>query len=223
MERRFKIEGEFTRQYRRFKAVETQLTVQLQPPPDGENPVSHFLASLNDLFQHALQAVSVSDMVGITIRNKVNQNDKPIGFSFRRKVQVSGDMFWSMFEKVTQLNSRFNALDGLVMTVHSVKMPVGFGGVKTKSRPISGMAHLKKSIIEVKAENICLAHALLIAISRINKDSNYNSYRRGYKIGPVVQNLLETTGIDLTKCAGIPELVRFQEHFHEHKIVCTKA
>ena len=48
MERRFKIEGEITRQYRRFKAVGTQLTVRLQPPPDRENPVSHFLASVND-------------------------------------------------------------------------------------------------------------------------------------------------------------------------------
>ena len=40
-----------------------------------------------------------------------------------------------MFEKVAQSNARFNALDRLVMTVHSVKMPVGFGlGVKTKGR-----------------------------------------------------------------------------------------
>ena len=65
MERRFKIEGEITRQYRRFNAVGTQLTVRLQIRPDEENPVSHFLASVNDLFEHALQGVSDSDMVGI--------------------------------------------------------------------------------------------------------------------------------------------------------------
>ena len=63
MDRRFEIEGEITRQYRRFNAVGTQLTVRLQPPSSEENPVSHFLASVQDLFQHALQDVSDSDMV----------------------------------------------------------------------------------------------------------------------------------------------------------------
>ena len=63
MDRRFEIEGEITRQYRRFNAVGTQLTVRLQPPSSEENPVSYFLASVQDLFQHALQDVSDSDMV----------------------------------------------------------------------------------------------------------------------------------------------------------------
>jgi hypothetical protein len=90
-------------------------------------------------------------MVGITIQNEVNQNDKAIGISFRRKDQLSGDVIWSVFEKVSQSNARFNALDKLVVTVHSVKMPVGFGRVKAKGRPISVMALLKRSIVEVKA------------------------------------------------------------------------
>ena len=162
MDTRFKIEGEITRQYRRFNAVGTQLTVRLLPPPDEENPVNHFLASVNGLFQHALQGVSDSDMVGITIQNEVNQNDKAIGISFRRKDQLSGEVIWSVFEKVAQSNSRFNALDKLVVTVHSVKMPVGFGhdALKPMGRPTSALAHLKRSIVEVKAEENCLAHAL---------------------------------------------------------------
>ena len=102
MDRRFKIEGEITRQYRRFNAVGTQLTMRMQPHPDEENPVSCFLASMNDLFKHALQGVSDSDMVGITIQNEMNQNDKAIGMSFTRKDQLSGDVIWSVFEKVSQ-------------------------------------------------------------------------------------------------------------------------
>jgi len=39
-------------------------------------------------------------MVGITIQNQVNQNDKAIGISFRRKDQLSGEVIWSVFEKV---------------------------------------------------------------------------------------------------------------------------
>jgi len=219
MDTRFKIEVEITRQYRRFNDVGTQLTVRLLPPPNEENPVSHFLASVNDLFQHALQGVSDSDMVGITIQNEVNQNDKAIGISFRCKDQLSGDVIWSVFEKVSQSNSNFNALDKLVVMVHSVRMPVGFGRVKARCRPISVMAHLKRSIVEVKAEENCLAHALIIAIARLKNDPNYKAYRQGNKIRPVVQNLLETTGINLHRGGGIRELERFQDHFKEYRIV----
>jgi hypothetical protein len=89
-------------------------------------------------------------MVGLPIRNEVNVQDKAIGISFRRKDQ---DVIWSVFEKVAQSNERFNALDKLIVVVHSVKMTVGYGlGFKTKSRQLEVMAHLKRSIIEVKAE-----------------------------------------------------------------------
>ena len=60
--------------------------------------------------------------------------------------------------------------------------------MKSKGRPLSVMAHLKTSIVEEKAEDKCLAQALVIAISRLENDPNYNSYRRGYRIDPVVQN-----------------------------------
>jgi hypothetical protein len=82
-------------------------------------------------------------MVGITIRNQVKVQDKAVGLSFRRKDQLTESVVWSVFEKVTQSNARFNALDKLIVEVHSVKMPVGFGRVKTKGRPLSVMAHLK--------------------------------------------------------------------------------
>jgi hypothetical protein len=105
-------------------------------------------------------------MVVVAIRNEVNHSDKPIGISFRRSDQISGDVIWSVFEKVSQSSSRFNALDTLSIEIHAVRMPVGFGGVKTKGRPLEVMAHLKKSIIEVKTETNCLAHALIIAIPK---------------------------------------------------------
>jgi hypothetical protein len=217
MSQSFDILSEDRREYRRFNTFGTQLTVRLNPPTDATtaNPVDHFLASINDLFEHALQGVADGDMVGVAIRNDVNQNDRAVGISFRRRDQLSADVIWSVFERVTQSNARFNALDTLTIVVHSVRMPIGFGRVKTKDRPVDVMAHLKRSIIEVKAEENCLAHALVIAIAKATNDPNYNSYRRGYKIRPVVQNLLATTGIDLSRGEGFPEIERFQEHFGE--------
>ena len=64
MARRFQIDGTITRQYRRFNAVGTQITVLLLPPSNNVNPVIHFLTSVNDLFEHVLQNVTGSDKVG---------------------------------------------------------------------------------------------------------------------------------------------------------------
>jgi len=99
MARRFEIDDTVKIQYRRYNAVGTQITARILPPADNSDPVGHFLASVNELFEYALQDVSDSDMVGITIRNRVNQNDKAIGISFRRKDQLSGEVIWSVFEK----------------------------------------------------------------------------------------------------------------------------
>jgi len=87
--------------------------------------------------------------VGVAIRNEVNVSDKAVGISFRRKDQLSGDLIWSVFEKVVQSNARFDAFDKLIVTVHSVILPVGHGRAKYKGRPLAVMAHFKRSIVEV--------------------------------------------------------------------------
>jgi hypothetical protein len=98
-------------------------------------------------------------MVGVAIRNEFNQSDKPIGNSFRRTDQISGEEIWSVFEKVSQSNSRFHALETLTIEVNSIKSHVGYGfrgdGIKAKGRPLQVMANLKTSIIQVKAETNC--------------------------------------------------------------------
>jgi len=84
-------------------------------------------------------------------------------------------VIWSVFEKVAQSNARFNALDKLVVTVHSVRMSGGHGGgdgIATKGMPLEFMARLKKSIVQVRAESNCLAHALVIAKAKVDGDPN---------------------------------------------------
>jgi len=124
MARRFEIEDTITRKYRRFGATGPQLVVRRLPPYDDTDSVSHFLASLNDLFRHALQILNESDMVGKTIQTCENQYDKPIGITSRRKGQLAADVILSLVQKASQSNATFNALDKLIMTVHSVRMPL---------------------------------------------------------------------------------------------------
>ena len=107
--------------------------------------------------------------------------------------------------------------------VNSVTLPVDFGSqgnrIKCMGRLISVMAHLKKSIVEVKSETNCLAHALIIAIAKVTKDPNYKAYMQGRKLYPRVDQLLAATGISLDNCGGIPELEGFQDQFRHYKIV----
>jgi hypothetical protein len=57
--------------------------VRLNPPPEtNTNPVNNFLASVNDLFEHALQNMRYGDKVVVSIHNEVNHNDRPIGISY---------------------------------------------------------------------------------------------------------------------------------------------
>jgi len=123
---------------------------------------------MNYLFEHASQNLSDSDMVGITIQNRVNQNDKPIEIRFIRKDKLAGYVIWSVFEKVSHFNSRFNALEKLIVTVYSVGMPVSFGSViKSRGRQLSIMAQLKRSVVHVTAEYYSLASALIIATEKV--------------------------------------------------------
>jgi hypothetical protein len=71
MDRSFSIDEEISRQYRRFNATGTQLTVRLLPPPDPDSdgddvdPMSHFMTTMDDLFEYSLRDYSDSDMVGL--------------------------------------------------------------------------------------------------------------------------------------------------------------
>jgi len=60
----------------------------------------------------------------------------------------------------------------------------GNHAIKSIFRHLSVMAYIKKRIAEVKAEENCLAHALLIAIARVDNDANFKAYRQGRTIVP---------------------------------------
>jgi len=115
MPRRFDKLDRNTRQYRLYNAVGRQIKARLITPSDNGDPATHFLVSVNDLIVHLLRDVGDSHMVGITIKNQKNQNDKPIGISFRRKDQLSADVIWSVLENVSQSHLK----DSIYFTMRS--------------------------------------------------------------------------------------------------------
>jgi hypothetical protein len=130
MSRYFTVQNEIIRRYRRFNSEGRELTVRLTAPPStstaARDPAQHFANSVYKLFEYALRDLVPGYTVGISIHNADNQPDRPIGLSFRRMDQISRDVLWSVFEKVTQSNAKYQALDTQTFHVHSVRMPVGF-------------------------------------------------------------------------------------------------
>jgi hypothetical protein len=130
MSRYFTVQ-DVTRHYRRFNGEGRELTVRMMSPTAAsaaaQGPAQYFAHSEDELFDYSLRDLDPSDMVGISIHNADNQEDRPIRLSFRRRDQISRDMLWNVFHKLTQSKAKFQALDTFTFHVHSVKMPVGFG------------------------------------------------------------------------------------------------
>jgi hypothetical protein len=98
-------------------------------------------------------------------------------------------------------------------------MPAGNGREKTKGRSLDGMSAIKKSIVTVKAAINCLAHALIIAIARVNGDPKYPYYRDGRGMKKPVEDLLNASGVNLCNAGWLDELQQFQEYLSDYKII----
>jgi hypothetical protein len=118
------------------------------------------------------------DLVVLRIRNTENLQDKAVAISLSRGDQLKPDVVCSVLGKVIQCNARFPLSDRLEVHLDHVRMPVGIGTEKTKGMSLSVLSAIKKSIFVMKAA-LCLAHALIIAMARVNSDPNYKSYRDG--------------------------------------------
>ena len=65
---------------------------------------------------------------------------------------------------------------------------------------------------------MCLAHALIIAMAKVNWYPKYKSYRVGYSLKQPVQDQISGSGIDLTNGGGFKILEQFQDYLSNYKI-----
>ena len=124
------------------------------------------------LTNYLVDDVRDRDLVGLRIQNTEKVQDKLVGFSFRHRDQLKPDVVWSVLGKVVKRNARFGLSDRLEVHLDHVRMPAGHGKTaeKTKGRPLDILSAIKKSIVVVKAAFSCLAHALSIAMAKVNSD-----------------------------------------------------
>jgi len=81
------------------------------------------------------------------------------------------------------------------------------------------MSAIKKSIVTVKAAVNCLAYAIIIAMTCVNGDPKYQSYRHGYVLEKPVEYLLKASGVNLSNGGGFEELRQFQDHISDCQII----
>ena len=161
------------------------------------------------------------DLVGPRIRNAENAQDKVVGISLRCRDQFKPDVVWDVLGKVIQSNARFGLTEHLEVHLDHVRMPSGNGkrAEKTKGRSLDALSAIKRSIVIMKAAFLCLAHALIIAMALVNDDPKYALYRHGKYMKKPVEDLLNASGVDLSKGGGFKELQQFQEYISVYKII----
>jgi hypothetical protein len=96
---------------------------------------------------------------------------------------------------------------------------IGRKAKTSKGRSLSEMAHLKKSTVEVKTKENCLANELVVAIAKVRKNPDYKVYMQSREILPKVSELMQDAGVDLSRGGGIPELQAFQFYLSELRIL----
>ena len=146
------------------------------------------------------------DWVGLRICNTQNVQVNVVCISLRRRDQFKPDVVLDVLGKVIQSNVRFGLTDRLEVHLDHIGMPAGNGREKTKGRSLDVLNVIKRSIVVVRAAFLCLAHALIIALARVNGDSKYVSYRKGYQLDKRVEDLLKATSVDLSNGGGLEEL-----------------
>jgi hypothetical protein len=194
------------------------LLIRFRAPVKNQNPSAYLKECITALTNYLVNDVDDRDLVRLRIRNTENQ-DKVVGIIFCRCDQLKPDVVWGVLRKVIQSNARFGLADRLEVHLDHARMPAGNGRVKTKGRSLDVMNAIKKSIVTVTAVINCLAHALVIAIARVNGDPKYKSYRNGRGMKQPVEDLLKASGFNLRNAGGLDELQQFQEYLSDYKII----
>jgi len=116
------------------------------------------------------------DLVGQRIRNTENVQEKLVGISFRRRDQLKPDVVWGVLGKVVLSNAMFGLSDRIEVHLYHM-LPAGDGKTaeKTKGPSLDIVSTIKRSIVVVKADFLCLAKALIIAMAMVNRDPKCKS------------------------------------------------
>ena len=181
----FLILDETSKPFPKFHATGRSLLIKFRPSAEDVERILYLKECISALTNYLVKDVRDRYLVGLRIRNTENVQDKLVGISFRSREQINPDVVWGVLGKVVQSNAWFGLYHRLEVHLNNVRMPNGKGkrSEKTKGRSLDVLSAIKWSIVVFQEAIFCLAHALIIAMSRVNGNHKQKPYRnsRGLK------------------------------------------
>ena len=134
----FDIIGETSKTFTKFNTTGRSLLIKFKSPTNEQNPASYLSECIASLTNYLVGEIPGRDLVGISIRNTENLQDKAVGLSLRRRDQLRTDVVLDVLGKVVQSNSRFELVDRLEVHLDHISMPVG----NSKNAPLPHTCHM---------------------------------------------------------------------------------
>ena len=136
---------ETSKSFPKFNATGRSLLIKFRTPGEEQNPTTYLRECITALTNYLVNNLPDRELVGLRTRNTGNMQDKVVGISFRRRDHLKPDMVWGVLGKVVQSNAGFRLADRLEVHLGHVRMPAGYGRVKTKGRSLDVISVIKKT------------------------------------------------------------------------------
>lgn len=155
------------------------MLIKLGPPSEEQEPTVDLKERITAITNYLVYYIFVRDLVGLSIRNTGNVQDNVVGIGFQRRDQHKHDVVWGVLGKVVLSNAIFGLSDRFEVHIERVRMLSRSSqrDEKKKGRSLGEKSEIKKSV--VMAAFLCLAHAFIIALSKVNGNPMYALCRKG--------------------------------------------
>ena len=141
-----------------------------------------------------------------------------------RTADLDAERIISEIERVLQSNEAFEVDENFILDIIKIRIPQGQGYVNRNIR-IQRPLKDKKSVVMIKnKDNLCMAHALVVARAKASNDTNYKSIsdsRPGRDITQrtMAEDLCCLAVIDTGKLAGLEQAQKSQDVLTDYEIV----
>jgi hypothetical protein len=99
----------------KFNTTGQSLLIKFNSPSEEQEPITYLKECITALTEYLVREVPDGYLVGLSIRNTENLQDKAIGISLRGRDQLKPDVVCSLLGKVVPSHARFALTDRLIV------------------------------------------------------------------------------------------------------------
>ena len=163
---KYAITTESTKTVRRFNMEGRTIQFRINAIPQDAEPVGWVKGAIQEIVERATSQLQPQDKVGVTFCSSSFERG-PGYMPFKSAANLKLDDVWSIINGIYQSNSSSLNTDTFCMNVTSVRMPVGRGGVRRRTKFYNSFHEECKSrrgiVVITNKENLCLPRALVVA------------------------------------------------------------